>query len=102
MSDFFVDLGIKVQDLIAGLSGGIVNAIVFKRGTPGAVVGSMVVGALTANYLGEYGAKYTGMSSGAAAFIVGLCGMVICQAIFAQIAKWKPPILKGTGTDGNF
>ena len=96
--DFLLSLGLKAQDLVAGLAGGVVNAIVFKRSTPVAVVGSMLVGALTANYLGEYAAKYTGTSSGAAAFLVGLTGMIICQIIVAAAGKWTPPFLK-TGTD---
>lgn len=97
--DFLMSLGLKTQDLVAGLSGGVVNAIVFKRSTPVAVIGSMLVGALTANYLAEFAAKYTGTSSGAAAFLVGLCGMILCQIIVAAAAKWTPPFLK-PGTDG--
>lgn len=92
--DFLISLGFKTQDLVAGLSGGVVNAIVFKRSNPVAVISSMIVGALTANYLGEYGAKYTGTSEGTAAFIVGLCGMIICQLIVAGAAKWTPSFLK--------
>lgn len=96
--NIFVLLGLKTQDLVAGLSGGVVNAIVFKRSNPVAIIGSMLVGALTANYLGEYGAKYVGTSEGASSFLVGLCGMIICQLIVAAAAKWSPPFLK-PGTD---
>lgn len=92
--DFLLSLGLKIQDLIAGLAGGVVNAIVFKRSNPIAVIGSMLVGALTANYLGEYAAKYTGTSGGAAAFLVGLTGMIICQLIVAAAARWTPDFLK--------
>lgn len=96
--DLLLSLGLKSQDLVAGLAGGVVNAIVFQRSSPIAVVGSMIVGALTANYLGEYFAKLMGTSSGASAFLVGLCGMVLCQLIVAAAAKWAPPFLK-TGND---
>jgi hypothetical protein len=58
----------------------------------------MLVGSLTANYLGEYGAKYVGTSEGASSFLVGLCGMIICQLIVAAAAKWTPPFLR-TGND---
>ena len=46
------EIGIKTQDIVAGLGGGIVNAIAFKRSDPLAVVSSMVVGAITAT--GQY------------------------------------------------
>lgn len=92
--DLLVALGLKTQDMVAGLAGGIVNAIVFKRSNPVAIMGSIVVGALTANYLDEYVSKLTGTSIGTAAFLVGLCGMVICQLIVAAAAKWTPPFLK--------
>ena len=90
------EIGIKTQDIVAGLGGGIVNAIAFKRSDPLAVVSSMVVGAITANYLGEYGAKYTGTSEGTAAFIVGLCGMILGPAIVAAAAKWTPAFMKAS------
>ena len=93
--DFFVSMGIKTSDLIAGLAGGVVNAFVFQRSNPVAIVGSVVVGALTAAYLTEPASRFTGTTGGATAFIVGLGAMAICQAIIGQIAKWKP---KG-GTD---
>lgn len=93
--DLFVSIGIKMQDLIAGLAGGVVNAFVFQRSNPVAIVGSVIVGALTAAYLTEPAGRITGTSGGATAFIVGLGAMAICQGIMGQIAKWKP---KG-GTD---
>ena len=91
--DALLSVGLKLQDILAGLAGGVTNAFVFKRGTPIAVIGSIVVGALTANYLGEAASKITGTSEGAAAYIVGLCGMAVCQIIADHVAKWRP----GTG-----
>jgi len=90
MSDFMVEIGVRTQDLVAGLAGGIVNAFVFKRSTPVAIVGSVLVGALTAAYLTEPAGKLTGTSGGATAFIVGLGAMAICQSIVSQLSKWKP------------
>lgn len=87
MADVFVDLGLRIQDIIAGLSGGVVNAFVFRRSEPWSIIGSVVVGALTANYLSEPAIKYTGTSGPATAFIVGLCGMAICQGIFAAVQR---------------
>jgi hypothetical protein len=88
--DLFVSIGIKTQDLVAGLAGGIVNAFVFQRSNPLAIVGSVVVGALTASYLTEPAGHITGTTGGATAFIVGLGAMAICQGILSWIAKWKP------------
>lgn len=90
MTDMLKELGIRVQDVMAGLAGGVVNAFVFKRSNPVAIIGSIVVGALTANYLGETATRYIpGTSDGASAFIVGLCAMGICQGLVEAIAKWK-------------
>ena len=88
--DILVSIGIKLQDLVAGLAGGIVNAFVFQRSNPVAIVGSVIVGALTASYLTEPAGRITGTSGGATAFIVGLGAMAICQAILGAIAKWRP------------
>ena len=85
-----VQLGIKLPDLVAGFGGGVVNAIVFKRADPVAIIGSMIVGALTANYLAESFAHYLGTGPGASAFIVGLAGMAICQGIVEAAKSWRP------------
>ena len=96
-NDLGLSLGIKIPDLVAGLAGGIVNAFVFKRSNPTAIIGSIIVGALTANYLSEAAARYTGTSAGASAFIVGLCGMAVCQGIAEVASKWRPGVPKGEG-----
>jgi hypothetical protein len=83
-------LGIKMPDLVAGLAGGVVNAFVFKRSDPASIIGSMVVGSLTANYLSEPIGHYIGTSGGAGAFIVGLAGMAICQGIVEAAKSWRP------------
>lgn len=92
MKEILIELNIRLPDIIAGIAGGVVNAVVFKRTAPWAFVGSVVVGAFTANYFGETVSAYIGMRSGAAAFLVGMAGMVICQSIVAAvpavISKW--------------
>ena len=87
---FLIQFGIKMPDLIAGLAGGVVNAFVFKRSDPASIIGSMVVGSLTANYLSEPITRYLGTSGGAGAFIVGLAGMAICQGIVEAAKSWRP------------
>lgn len=85
-----VQLGIKIPDLVAGFGGGVVNAIVFKRADPASIIGSMIVGALTANYLTEPVSRYLGTSQSASGFIVGLAGMAICQGIVEAAKSWRP------------
>jgi hypothetical protein len=87
---FLVQIGVKMPDLVAGLAGGVVNAFVFKRSDPVSIIGSMVVGSLTANYLSEPIGHYIGTSGGAGAFIVGLAGMAICQGIVEAAKSWRP------------
>ena len=88
--NLLVQLGVKTPDLVAGFAGGVVNAFVFKRADAWSVIGSMVVGALTANYLSDAVGKMVGTSGGAAAFIVGLAGMAICQGIVEAAKSWRP------------
>jgi hypothetical protein len=80
----------KVPDLVAGFAGGVVHAFVFKRTTPWSAIGSVVVGALTANYLSEFVGRFIGTPSGAAAFITGLAGMALCQGLIDAAKRWRP------------
>lgn len=88
--DWLHNIGLQVEDLVAGFSGGVVNAFVFKRSSPWAIVGSVVVGALTANYLGALVGRSLGLSGGAASFVVGLAGMALCQGLVEAASKWRP------------
>lgn len=100
MKDLFSELGVRLSDIVAGFSGGVVNAFVFKRSNPAAIVGSVVVGACTAAYLAPTAARYLGVTTGttdsAAAFIVGLCGMAICQGLLEAAKRFKPTLPGGT------
>lgn len=97
MKGILAELGIRLPDIIAGLSGGVVNAVVFKRTSPFGFIGSVIVGAVTANYLGPTASQYLGTLSGAGSFLVGMAGMVICQSVIAAASKWKPQIGGGNG-----
>lgn len=97
--DLLTSLGIKTADLLAGTLGGLVKAIVFDKSGPTAVISSMIVGAVMANYLAESANKYVGTGIGVSGFIVGMCGMIICQIIVAKATKWRPTLSKG-GADG--
>jgi|SRR6185369_1259495 len=89
-NDFFSTIGFHIQDLVAGFAGGMVNAFVFKKSKPWAIVGSIVVGGFTANYLSNPIAAFLGTSTNASAFIVGLGGMAICQGIVESASSWTP------------
>lgn len=80
------ELGFNAQRLVAGFAGGVVAALALKLKTPSAAVGSVVVGTLTANFLGPAALHYLPdwLSSGAT-FIVGLSAMVICQGIIGVV-----------------
>lgn len=87
---FFEMLGINLRDLVAGFAGGVVSALTFGRNVNAfSVVGSMIVGALTANYLSADASRILGTSKEATAFIVGLCGMAICQGIVDAVTRWR-------------
>jgi len=92
---FWQQIGVSVQDLVAGFCGGVVKAFVFDRGEPWAIVSSVVVGALTANYLAPLIGHYVGASGGAAGFLTGLAGMVICQRAVSFFREWRPGQSRG-------
>lgn len=90
MHDILTWLGIKIPDLVAGMFGGIVKALVFQREGPFETIMSAIVGALTANYLGALIAENIGMDKalGAVCFAVGITAMVICQLIIDRAKKY--------------
>jgi hypothetical protein len=81
------DLGLNAGRLIAGFAGGLVHAFAFKQMEPWAQIGSVVVGTLTANFLGEAMAHVvpTWFGNGGAAFLTGLSAMAICQGLVAMV-----------------
>jgi len=97
----WVEIGMRKADLVAGLSGGIVNAFVFKRSDPWSIIGSVIVGAFSANYLAEPVGHITGTTGGTTAFIVGLAGMAICQGIVEAAKAWRPFNSNRTTPDAN-
>lgn len=90
MTSWWDSIHLSLQNLVAGFLGGVVNAFVLKRSDPWSIIGSVVVGALVANYLGDLAAKWTGTSEHVAAFLVGMGGMGLVQGIIEAIKKWRP------------
>lgn len=87
--EFFSAIGIHLKDLVAGFAGGVANAFIFKKSNPWAIIGSIVVGGLAANYLGATVGRIVGTSQGFSAFVVGLAGMAICQGIVESAGTWN-------------
>lgn len=90
-------LHINLANLVAGFAGGVVNAFVFKSAGPAAIVGSVVVGALTANYLATPAQAaialvpgFSGTTEHVAAFLVGLGGMGLVRGIAKSMARYRP------------
>lgn len=90
LREILLELGVKAPDLVAGFAGGIVNAVVFRRVNPTAIVGSVLVGMFTANYLGSAVAVYIHTSDSTASFLVGVGGMAFVQSIVEAMKSWRP------------
>lgn len=96
MDDFLVKLHLAMADLFAGFAGGLVNAFVLRRSNPWEIVGSVVVGTLTAGYMGPVFGPFIAQhvfgvtdSSEAVVFVVGLAGMTICQGLVTAIKRFR-------------
>ena len=96
---FWETLSLDPVALLAGFCGGLVKALVTTKPDPWNVLGSVVIGALTANYLSPLVAKSLGTSGGVTPFLVGLGAMWISQAAIGFFQKWQP--LNGKPDDGN-
>jgi hypothetical protein len=101
--DFF---GIHVRDFVMGMQGGIANILAFRKLKLADIFATVIVGGLTANYLGstigEIIARYLSgtvsreTSHDLGVYFVGAAGGVICKGIvdmvslrFAQKAEKK-------------
>jgi hypothetical protein len=96
IDDWFNQIGVHVADVFAGFCGGLVNALVLKTSQPWAIVASVIVGGITANYMSQPIAHYIGTSQGTSAFMVGLGGMAICQGLMKAAESWRPFNVKGS------
>jgi hypothetical protein len=87
-------LGLNPTKLVAGFWGGLVYAFVFKETMAVEIVGSVIVGTFTANYLSDSIEKISqGMfGGGGTAFVVGLSAMALCRGIVSGAKSyWKVP-----------
>jgi len=91
MSDWLGIIGLKYTSLIGGLAG----ALVSLKFVPGVrlwqrvlnVIGGMLVAAFLTPLVQEFFALKDSISSGVA-FLIGMYGMYIADAVFEQIPVW--------------
>lgn len=83
-------VSLNLSNMVAGFMGGVVNAFVLKRSDPWSIIGSVVVGALVANYLGGAVSKYIGTTEPVAAFLMGMGGMGFVQGVIEAVKRWRP------------
>lgn len=89
IKELLTELGLRLPDLVAGFAGGVASSFVMKQSDPRAIVASVVVGTLTAGYLGEPATRMFGTAGYAASFIVGLGAMAICQGLIAAVRRYR-------------
>ncbi len=90
MGSDFLSLGLHLDLIIAGFSGGICGAYVSRKAKPLDIIGSIVVGGLTANYLSATISNFLGTVILVPAFAIGLAGMPICAKIISSVELWTP------------
>lgn len=88
---FLTDMGIQLKLAVAGFWGGVGHVFATKNVTLFQALGSVVLGTVTANYLGQIAVTYVGNWIGelGSGFVVGLCAMLICQRLIALATSWK-------------
>lgn len=89
MEQWLASLGISVPNSIAGFAGGVASVFVRRQLHPFDATGSVVVGTLTANYLGDALVKLSGLPALATGFVVGLGGMQLCLMVMNQLRTMK-------------
>ena len=89
IQDVLSAIGVKITDVVAGLAGGIVNALFFiKSLTPRDVIASILGGSITTAYLAPVVGKTMGTDSQVVGFIIGLTAMAICQQLILMVPGW--------------
>lgn len=95
-ASLLAQLGFHVPALIAGFMGGVANSFLFKQSTPVSIIGTCVVGAITANYTALSVVQLIGTSIGFTAFAIGLGGMAVVQILYDKVlgtaTNINPPV----------
>lgn len=86
-------LGIHVPEMTAGFAGGTCSVFFLSKFKPSQIIGSLIMGALTANYAGVAALKLIGLAlpvsdaSTFSSFVTGLCATPILQYIYDKVQK---------------
>lgn len=83
--DWLMKFGFDLKILIAGLAGGIVHTFFFKQTDPYTVIGSILSGLLTANFIAPWVAELIKVSPSTTGFILGFGAMSIMQGLVSMI-----------------
>jgi LytS/YehU family sensor histidine kinase len=84
-------LGFSVVSTLAGFMGGVVRVFSSGRITPLESLSSIIVGALTANYIAPPATHWSGLPEAPTAFIIGLAGMQVVLVLTDAVKTWKAP-----------
>lgn len=91
------ELGLRLTEAIGAFFGGVCYSILVQARKPAEIVGYVVVGTATGNYMGDAVVKMMmvlpsglQLGEGGTGFLTGLVAMGICQAIVTFGRKWKP------------
>lgn len=88
-AEYLTYLNVKAPDAFSGMLGGLVKALVLKEKLWETMT-SVCVGAITANFLGEYVAGYLDFAKinrGTSCFIAGITGMVLVQLLINKVKE---------------
>ena len=85
-------LGFDLQNLVAGLAGGICAAFILDRYDPWDVVGSITVGGLSGNYvagtrLAVLASEFFGTPHSTPAFVVGVIAIPLCKCWITEARR---------------
>jgi hypothetical protein len=83
------ELGISITSTLAGFMGGVVRIFSSGRITPLESISSIIVGALTANYIAPPATHWSGFPEAPTAFIIGLAGMQVVLLLTSAVKAWR-------------
>lgn len=90
MNELFRELGINLSYIVAGFLGGVVKVFIAAESRPFAVLGFVITGAITANYITELLAHYLRFPPGASGFLVGFAATILLPKMTAFVERIDP------------
>jgi len=87
MKEILEAIGINGPSTVAGFTGGLVNVFWLRKMAPFDVIGALIAGAATANYLGAPLAEVIHFPVGATSFLFGIGGLQITGPLLAMLRR---------------